>query len=181
MKTKLDVQSKVQRKRLHGSKNELITLLNEALSEEWLTYYQSWIGAILMEGPLKDQIKPELFIHANQELNHALSLKERLQQLGGYLIQNSTNKKTQARCQAPTNNYIEDILNKNLENERCAIQRYQQIADYAFEKDQTTYQLICKILDEELIHVQEIEDWLTEIYKSKEEVKNVTSKYLVVA
>ena len=30
---------------------KLIKMLNAALSEEWLAYYQYWIGARLMEGP----------------------------------------------------------------------------------------------------------------------------------
>jgi len=29
----------------------LIQMLNEALCEEWLAYYQYWIGARMMEGP----------------------------------------------------------------------------------------------------------------------------------
>ena len=51
--------------------NELIKMLNEALSEEWLAFYQYWIGARIMEGPMRSEIEPELLIHANQELNHA--------------------------------------------------------------------------------------------------------------
>ena len=51
--------------------NKLIKMLNEALSEEWLAFYQYWIGARIMEGPMRSEIEPELLIHANQELNHA--------------------------------------------------------------------------------------------------------------
>ncbi|MDD4576821.1 MAG: ferritin-like domain-containing protein, partial [Bacteroidales bacterium] len=50
---------------------KLIKMLNEALSEEWLAYYQYWIGARVMEGPMRSEIEPELLLHATQELNHA--------------------------------------------------------------------------------------------------------------
>ncbi len=38
---------------------KLIGLLNAALSEEWLAYYQYWIGARLMEGPMRSEVEPE--------------------------------------------------------------------------------------------------------------------------
>ena len=30
---------------------ELLKVLNEAFAEEWLAYYQYWIGAQVIEGP----------------------------------------------------------------------------------------------------------------------------------
>ena len=43
---------------------QLIDMLNAALSEEWLAYYQYWIGARLMEGPMRSEVEPELLLHA---------------------------------------------------------------------------------------------------------------------
>lgn len=51
---------------------DLIRMLNAALAEEWLAYYQYWIGARLMEGPMRSEVEPELLLHATQELNHAV-------------------------------------------------------------------------------------------------------------
>ena len=36
--------------------SKLLEMLNAALSEEWLAYYQYWIGARLMEGPMRSEI-----------------------------------------------------------------------------------------------------------------------------
>ncbi len=168
MKTKFNVRAKATDKELFFDRKKLISMLSEALSEEWLTYYQSWIGAILMEGPMKNEIKPELFIHATQELNHALALKERLHQLGFSNEYTNSDQRKQARCQPPLNYYIESILNKNLDNERISIERYQQLADYTIERDPMTYQMISKILDDELNHVKAIEEWLSDISTVKE-------------
>lgn len=48
--------------------DKLLEMLNAALAEEWLAYYQYWIGARLMEGPMRSEVEPELLVHANEEL-----------------------------------------------------------------------------------------------------------------
>jgi bacterioferritin len=58
--------------------NKLIGMLNAALSEEWLAYYQYWIGTRLMEGPMRSEVEPELLLHASQELNHAVMVVNRI-------------------------------------------------------------------------------------------------------
>jgi bacterioferritin len=62
--------------------HKLIDMLNAALSEEWLAYYQYWIGTRLMEGPMRSEIEPELLLHTTQELNHAVLVVNRIIQLG---------------------------------------------------------------------------------------------------
>ena len=62
---------------------KLLDMLNAALSEEWLAYYQYWIGARLMEGPMRSEVEPELLVHANEELAHAELVANRIIQLGG--------------------------------------------------------------------------------------------------
>ena len=42
----------------------LIDVLNQALAEEWLAYYQYWVGARVMKGPMHDDIEKELLKHA---------------------------------------------------------------------------------------------------------------------
>lgn len=43
---------------------KLVEMLNAALAEEWLVYYQYWVGAKVMEGPMHSEIEPELVLHA---------------------------------------------------------------------------------------------------------------------
>ena len=63
--------------------DELINLLNKALSDEWLAYYQYWIGAKVVKGPMKDAVIAELTLHATEELSHAELIATRIIQLGG--------------------------------------------------------------------------------------------------
>lgn len=153
----------------------LIKMLNEALCEEWLAYYQYWIGSRIMEGPMRSEIEPELMIHATQELNHALLVVTRIIQLGGTPVLNPSDWAKLARCsyEAPVDPYVEVVLTQNLKGERCAIQRYKEIADFTNGKDHTTHQMATTILNEETEHEQDIEEWLIDINRMKEELRKI--------
>ena len=43
---------------------EVITLLNKAFADEWLAYYQYWIGTKVIKGPMKEAVIAELLQHA---------------------------------------------------------------------------------------------------------------------
>ncbi|MGA3013455.1 MAG: ferritin-like domain-containing protein [Bacteroidales bacterium] len=153
----------------------LIQMLNEALCEEWLAYYQYWIGARIMEGPMRSEIEPELLIHANMELNHAVLVISRIIQLAGTPVLTPSDWMKVARCkyETPSDPYVEVILEQNLNAERCAIQRYKEIADFTNGKDHTTHQMATTILNEEIEHEQDIEDWITDINRMKEDIKTI--------
>jgi bacterioferritin len=155
--------------------NNLIEVLNAALSEEWLAYYQYWVGARIMEGPMRSEIEPELLIHANQELNHAVLIISRIIQLGGTPVLNPADWFKLARCkyEAPTDPYVEVVLEQNLRGEGCAIQRYKEIADLTNGKDHTTHQIVTTILNEEIEHEQDIEDWITDLERMKDDWKKL--------
>ena len=160
---------------LNVDAEKLIQMLNEALCEEWLAYYQYWIGARMMEGPMRSEIEPELLVHADQELNHAVLVVDRIIQLGGTPILTPADwmKLSQCEYEVPSDPYIEVILKQNLNGERCAIQRYSGIANYTAGKDHTTHQIATTILNEELEHEQDIEDWIADIQRMKEDIKKI--------
>jgi bacterioferritin len=93
---------------------ELLKMLNAALAEEWLAYYQYWIGARIMEGPMRTEIETELLLHADQELNHAVLIVNRIIQLGGTPVLNPNDWSKLARCsyEEPSDPYIETILDQ---------------------------------------------------------------------
>lgn len=154
---------------------KLLKILNAALSEEWLAYYQYWIGARVMEGPMRSEVEPELLLHADQELNHAVLVTERIIQLGGTPVLNPNQWTKLARCSydEPSDPYIEMILEQNLKGERCAIKRYQEIADFTAGKDHATHQMAVQILNEELEHEDDIESWIADLNRMKEEWKKL--------
>ena len=45
----------------------LISQLNAALAEEWLAYYQYWVGALVVEGAMRADVQGEFEEHAEEE------------------------------------------------------------------------------------------------------------------
>lgn len=162
---------------------KLIATLNAALSEEWLAYYQYWVGARLMVGPMRSEIEPELLTHANEELGHAELLVDRIIQLGGTPVLEPKEWYEKAACayESPADPYVEVILNQNLRGERCAIQRYQSLADFTIGKDYATYQMAVSILNDELEHENDIESWIDDLERMKQEFGMMYAKVKHVA
>lgn len=153
---------------------KLIGMLNAALAEEWLAYYQYWIGARMLTGPMRSEVEPELLLHATEELGHAELVVNRIIQLGGTPLLSPAEWMEKAKCayEAPTDPYIEEILKQNLNGERCAIGRYEEIAEFTSGKDHATYQMAVSILNDELEHEHDIEDFLADIARLKEDIRN---------
>ncbi len=108
--------------------DELINLLNKALADEWLAYYQYWIGAKVVKGPMKDAVIAELDLHATEELSHAVLLTTRIIQLGGTPVLSPAEwmKITNCGYDAPADPYVEKVLEQNIKGEQCAIKTIQQ-------------------------------------------------------
>ncbi len=154
---------------------KLIKTLNEALAEEWLAYYQYWVGARLMEGPMRNEVESELLVHATEELAHADLIVNRIIQLGGTPLTNPAQWFDQAKCayEDPTDPYVEVILEQNLKGERCAIARYQQLAQMTNGKDHATHQMVTQILNDELEHEEDIESFIADIQRLKEDIRKI--------
>ena len=100
---------------LSADVTKLLKMLNAALSEEWLAYYQYLVGARLMEGPMRSEVEPELLLHADQELGYAVLVVDRIILLGGTPVINPNEWTKLARCSynEPSDSYIEVILEQN--------------------------------------------------------------------
>lgn len=148
---------------------KLIEMLNGALCEEWLAYYQYWTGAYVLVGPMRGEIQEELFQHAEEELSHADKVINRIIQLGGTPVVTPAQWQKMARCQyeSPTDGYVDVILEQNLRGERCAIKRYEEIAAYTHAIDYTTYSMAVDILEEELEHESDIIDFQNDLATMK--------------
>jgi bacterioferritin len=140
--------------------DELLKKLNEALAEEWLSYYQYWIGSKYMDGPLKSEIEHELLIHASQELHHATLVVGRILHLGGKPLLDPREWFDNAKCQydAPTTPSTLGILENIIRVEGCAIKMYEELAEMTVGKDPVTYKMAKFILNEELGHDNDIKE-----------------------
>ena len=148
----------------------LIDQLNAALSEEWLAYYQYWVGALIVEGAMRANVQSEFEEHAEEERHHAQLIADRIIELEGIPVLDPKKWFELARCkyESPTAFDSVSLLNQNVSSERCAILRYQQIADFTDGKDYTTCDIAKHILAEEEDHEQDLQNYLNDIARMKE-------------
>lgn len=139
--------------------DELIVLLNKALADEWLAYYQYWIGAKVVKGPMKDAVIAELTLHATEELSHAELLVARIIQLGGtpVLSPDEWTKISNCGYEKPEDPYIEKILEQNIKGEQCAIRVYNDLLNITREADPVTYNMVLTILSQEVEHEEDLQ------------------------
>jgi len=149
--------------------NELIKLLNKALSDEWLAYYQYWVGAKVVKGMMKEAVIAELTQHAGDELRHAEMLAGRILQLGGIPVLKPEDwyKLTNCGYEAPADPDVMPVLKQNIKGEQCAIESYKKLSDFVKDKDPVTYNMVLSILTDEIEH----EDDLINLYEDIESKK----------
>jgi bacterioferritin len=138
---------------------QLIKLLNKAFSDEWLAYYQYWIGAKIVKGPMKEAVIAELIQHAADELRHADMLAGRIIQLGGTPVTKPEDwyKNTNCGYDAPENPFVKDVLDQNIKGEQCAIMTYKDLVNLTMSKDPVTYNVVLAILQDEVEHEEDLQ------------------------
>jgi len=145
--------------------DELLRLMNKALADEWLAYYQYWVGSKVAVGRMRGIIAGELAEHANDELKHANMLTERILQLGGIPIINPEQWKQESNCgyYEPSNPNTKTLLEQNIKGEQCAIAVYKKLLDMIEGKDPITYHIILEILEDEVEHEDDLETILEDM------------------
>jgi bacterioferritin len=139
--------------------DRLIELLNKALADEWLAYYQYWIGAKVAAGPMRGAAVAELEEHATEELQHALMLVERILQLGGtpLLSPNDWFEMTNCGYETPDDPYVGVLLEQNIAGEQCAIEVYRDLMDFTKDVDAVTYEMALEIMTDEIEHEEDLQ------------------------
>ena len=144
---------------------ELLSQLNAALSEEWLAFYQYWIGTLVVEGAMRSDVQREFEEHAMEEFRHARLLADRIIQLEGTPVLDPVQWSTLARCKysVPLNTDVMNLLKQNVAAERCAIVRYEEIASFCNNVDYTTCDIAKRIMADEEKHEHDLQDLLRDI------------------
>ena len=155
----------VARKIIGLDAKKLVVLLNKALADEWLAYYQYWIGARVAVGMMRGAVTAELEEHAKEELEHAEKLVERILQLGGTPLVEPKDwyKHTNCGYEAPKNPKVMVLLKQNIKGEQCAIKVYDKLAKMTKDKDPLTYNLVLDILNDEIEHEEDLEALLEDM------------------
>lgn len=149
--------------------SKLVEQLNKAFADEWLAYYQYWIGAKVAKGPMRGAVVAELDEHAGDELKHAGMLTERIIQLGGtpILTPQDWYKETKCGYDSPEDPSVKAILEQNIKAEQCAIDVYKKLLDAVRDKDQVTANMVLEILEDEVEHEEDLQAMLDDLSMMK--------------
>lgn len=143
----------------------LLDLLRRAYADEWLAYYQYWLGAKVARGPMKEAVIAELLQHATDELRHADMLTTRIIQLGGMPITEPRLWYEHTNCgyAAPDDTFVRTLLEQNIAGERCAIGVYTRLLETTGTKDPVTYNIALQILQDEVEHEEDLQSLLEDL------------------
>lgn len=139
--------------------DRLLKHLNKAYSDEWLAYYQYWVGAKVAEGALAGPVAAEMMEHAAEELDHAGKLAQRICALGGQPVLSPAEWLQESNCEylVPSNPEAAALLQQNIASERCAIEVYENLLEFIDGKDRITEDLVLDILADEVEHEEDLE------------------------
>jgi len=150
--------------------DHLIGVLNKALADEWLAYYQYWVGAKVAKGPMRGAVTAELVQHATEEFGHAELLANRILQLGGTPLLTPADWYEMTNCgyEPPNDPYVEVLLEQNIKGEQCAIEAYQQLVELTRDADPVTYEMALSIMADEIEHEEDLQALAEDIQLMKE-------------
>jgi bacterioferritin len=138
---------------------ELLLMLQKAYCDEWFAYYQYWLGAKVIKGPMSDAVAAELLQHATEELNHANLVADRLIQLGGTPTLEPKQWYDLSNCtyDPPADAHVKTLLEQNIRGEQCAIDVYSDMLRKTRDGDPVTYNIALTILGEEEEHEEDLQ------------------------
>jgi bacterioferritin len=130
-----------------------------------LAYFQYWVGAKVVKGPMKDAVIAELMQHAADELRHADMVALRIVALGGVPVTKPEDwyKLTNCGYEVPDDPYVETVLAQNIKGEQCAISSYSALLKKTKDADPVTYNMVVQILQDEVTHEEDLQNLAEDI------------------
>jgi bacterioferritin len=116
--------------------------------------------AIAAHGISSEGVKAEFAEHAKDEWEHAQSVAERINQLGGEPNFNPEGLATRSTSQYSQGGNLVELIRENLIAERIAVDHYRELIRYFGNDDPTTRVMIEGILAVEEEHADDMHDLL---------------------
>ena len=143
-----------------ANREKVLQLLNDALATELvcvLRYRHDYFAA---RGFASKTAADEFLEHANEELEHADRIAERIVQLGGEPNFDPSQLTGRSHSEYRTGRTVEEAIRENLVAERIAIDSYREIIQFIGDSDPTTRRLMEEILETEEEHADDLADLL---------------------
>jgi bacterioferritin len=143
-----------------GDVKQTCDILNTALATELVCVLRYTYHAIVATGIHSESVKAEFLEHANDEHQHAMSIAERIAQLGGKPDFNPEGLVSRSHSEYAEAEALVDMIKENLVAERVAIESYREMVRYFADNDPTTRKLLEEILEKEEEHANDMQDLL---------------------
>ncbi|GAB6140517.1 bacterioferritin [Methylosoma difficile] len=181
-----DVKTLRERARLHieegavtagyqADRKKVLALLNDALATEIVCMLRYRRHHFMVRGIHSQAISEEFLMHADEELEHADLLAERIVQLGGEPDFSPQELTARSHAEYVEGVTLADMIKENLVAERIAIDSYREFIQYLGDHDSTTKRLLESILAVEEEHADDLADLLFAIPQEQKPVKPLPS------
>jgi len=141
-------------------RKQVVELLNQAVATEWVCALRYKRHYYVATGIKALFAATEFLEHANQELEHADWLSERIMQLGGTPDLDPDGLTGRSHAQYHAGTELVEMITEDLVAERIAIEAYRELVKFLGDHDPTTRRLIEQILATEEEHADDLVDLL---------------------
>ena len=143
-----------------ANREKILQLLNEALATEMICTLRYRHNYYMAKGPDSKNAADEFLEHANEELQHADQLAERIVQLGGEPDLDPSGLKGRSHAEYRIGKTVQEMIRENLVAERIAIDSYREMIQFIGDSDPTTRRMLEEILATEEEHADDLVDLL---------------------
>jgi len=150
-----------------ADRDKVLQMLNEALATELVCVLRYRHDYFVARGLKAKVAAAEFLEHANQELEHADMISERIVQLGGEPNFNPSGLVERSHSEYRLGKDLQEMIRENLVAERIAIDSYREMIQYIANDDPTTRRMFEEILATEEEHADDLADLLGDSAGSK--------------
>ena len=152
------------------TREEIVHQLRRAYCDEWLAFMQYRTAAMVVKGMTRPEAAAELLENADEELEHACKLADRIQELCGEIPLSPQQILENCNCAfvAPTDPCGYRIMCQSIASERCAIAVYRKMLTMVGDRDPVTAHLILEILEDEVEHEYEFRQFKEDIEATRD-------------
>ena len=143
-----------------ANREKVLQLLNEALATELICVLRYRHDHFVARGFASKAAADEFLEHANEELQHADQIAERIVQLGGEPDFAPDGLAGRSHAEYRTGKTLEEAIKENLVAERIAIDSYREMIQFIGDSDPTTRRMLEEILATEEEHADDLADLL---------------------
>jgi bacterioferritin len=149
---------------------EIVALLNEALATELVCVLRYRRHYFMAQGISAEPVAAEFLEHANEELDHADRLANRITQLGGAPDMNPSGLADRSASEYIEGTDLKNMIEEDLVAERIAVDTYREMIAFIGASDPTTRRLLEDILAVEEEHADDLSKLISRIHSDLRDI-----------